>query len=260
MSSNNTAPDFTLGRAHGTVMVFSWILFASTGVLFARYGRSIRLNKQKQLLGEDIWFQVHRFSLVLAVIGTLLGFFLILGQAQGRWVDQIVDGNYMFAHSILGAIIVGCALIQAWMALFRCHPDSPFRFIFNWVHRTTGMLAFILSVPTIFLVVYVLLQYHDGFVAIMSLWSAWIVIIFIVFEVVEYRFRLKSSRIEIEKSKGRSDRQSNDEHSSSAMNEQQDQTNGHGYFNKLKIILFLLNFCFAISLVIPLVVLIWKQA
>ncbi|CAF3364425.1 unnamed protein product [Rotaria socialis] len=137
------------------------------------------------------------------------------------------------------------------MALFRCHPDSPFRFIFNWVHRTTGMLAFTLSVPTIFLVVYVLLKYHNGFVAIMSLWSAWIVILFIVFEVVQYRFRLKSPTIGLEKSKDGSDHQSNDE--------QQDQTNGHGYLNKLKLILFLLNFCFAISLVIPLVVLIWMQ-
>lgn len=260
MSTNDTQPDYTLSRAHGTVMVFSWIVFASTGILFARYGRSIRLNKMNQLLGEDIWFQVHRLSLMLAVIGTLLGFFLILGQASGRWVDLDTDGGRFFAHSILGGIIVCCALIQAWMALFRCHPDSRFRFIFNWLHRTTGMLAFILSVPTIFIILFVMPKYHDGFVAIMSLWTAWITIAFIIFEIVEYRRRSMSATIAVKNDKDGIKQEPTDEPSSSITDAKAIQTPGDAYFNTFKLILFLLNALIAICLVIPLVVLIWMQA
>ena len=259
MSTNDTQPDYTLSRAHGTVMVFSWMVFASSGVLFARYGRSIRFNKMKQILGDDIWFQVHRLSLVIAVIGTLLGFFLILGQAGGQWVDLAVDGGRLFAHSILGGIIVCCALIQAWMALFRCHPDSPFRFIFNWVHRTTGALAFILSVPTIFLGVFILQKYHDGFVTIMSLWTAWIVIVFIIFEIVESRRRSMSSKIGLKNDKDGVKNELNDEHSPPISDTKHVQAPEDIYFNTFKLIIFLLNALVAISFVIVLVVLIWMQ-
>ncbi|CAF1003716.1 unnamed protein product [Rotaria sp. Silwood1] len=259
MASTDSTPDFRLARAHGTVMVFSWMVFASTGVLYARYGRTVRVNKKKQIFGEDIWFQIHRFCLITTVIGTLLGFFLVLGQAKGRWVDQAEDGDRMFAHSILGAIVVGCALIQAWMALFRCHPGDRFRFVFNWIHRTTGMLALILSVPTIFLVVFVLLKYHDGFVTIMSLWSAWIVIIFIIFEVVEYLIRMKSSTVTANNAKAEIEHEMNNGHSASIIDGKQVEASDNSPFGTLKLILFILNFCFAISLVIPLVALIWLQ-
>jgi hypothetical protein len=257
MSSNYTQTDYTLARAHGTVMVFSWIVFASTGILIARYGRSVHFNKKKQLLNEDIWFQMHRFCLMLAVIGTLLGFFLVLGQASGQWVDPIQEGNRIFAHSIMGGIIVCCAFIQLCLALFRCHPDSPFRFIFNWLHRTNGMLAFILSIPTIFLIAYVLLTYQQGVVTIMSLWSAWIVIIFIIFEIVQYRLRSISVTVAVKNDKDRIEDELNHEHSTSITDAKQIQAPEYDYFNKFKLILFLLHFFVVIILVIPLVVLIW---
>jgi hypothetical protein len=253
MSTNDTQPDYTLGRAHGTVMIFSWIVFASTGILFARYGRSIRFNKQKQLLNEDIWFQVHRFCLMLAFIGTLLGFFLILGQASGRWVNPTEEGNHIFAHSIIGGIIVCCTFIQISLALFRCHPDSPFRYIFNWLHRTNGIIAFILSIPNIFLIVYIQFNYHQGFVTIMSLWSAWVVIIFIIFEIVQYRLRSISVTVTVKNDKD------GIEHTTSITDAKQIQPPEYDYFNTLKLFLFLLHFFVAISLVIPLVVLIWMQ-
>lgn len=251
MSNETTSEDYTLSRAHGTVMVFSWMIFASTGILFARYGRSVQFKKRKQILGEDTWFQVHRFSLTIAVVGTLLGFFLILGQAGGRWVDLAEDGGRIFAHSILGGIIVGCALIQAWMALFRCHPESPFRFIFNWIHRSTGMLAFILSVPTIFIIVYIMPNYNAGFVTIMSLWTAWIVIIFVVFEIIEYFIRSKTSP--------RTEHELNNEHAQPKQHETEASTDGHRRFNRIKQILYFLNLVFSIGLVIPLVILLWMQ-
>jgi hypothetical protein len=256
---NYTQPDYTFARAHGTVMVFSWIVFASTGILFARYGRTIHFNKKKQLLGEDIWFQTHRFFLTVAVVGTLLGFFLILRQASGQWVDPTQVGNTLFAHSILGGIIVGCALIQAWMALFRCHPDAPYRYIFNMLHRTTGMLAFTLSVPAIFLAVLSLSKYYNGFVTIMSLWAAWFVIVFIIFEIIQNRIRSVSATVAVKNDKDGIANELNHEHSPSNTDAKQIQPPESDYFNKFKLILFLFHFCLAICFVIILVVLIWMQ-
>ncbi|CAF4658239.1 unnamed protein product, partial [Rotaria sp. Silwood2] len=142
------AKDYTLRNAHGVVMIIAWIIFASTGILFARYGRSIRLGSRRKLLGENIWYQIHRLAACLTTILTLLGFFFVLAYAKGAWVAS--DEGLEFVHSVIGGIVVSCALLQAWMALFRCHPDSSFRFIFNWLHRLTGSLSFFLSIPTIF--------------------------------------------------------------------------------------------------------------
>ncbi|CAF4552349.1 unnamed protein product [Rotaria sp. Silwood1] len=186
--------DERLVYAHGTVMVLAWILLASTGILFARYGRLLRIGTRRKLLGSMIWFQIHRLILCLVTITTLLGFFLILVNENGKWVSADKDGRRIFAHSVLGAIIVCCTLLQAWIALFRCRPDSPYRSIFNWLHRSMGYLPFFLSIPTIFLIVVepkALPMERGGFIAILSIWSAWIVLVVILFEAVEYRARVE---------------------------------------------------------------------
>jgi hypothetical protein len=51
----------------------------------------------------------------------------------------------------MGLIVVSTATLQSIMAIFRCHPENQWRFIFNYVHRTVGISAFILSSATIFL-------------------------------------------------------------------------------------------------------------
>ncbi|CAF1575699.1 unnamed protein product, partial [Adineta steineri] len=77
----------TLIQAHGMVMILAWMVFASTGILFARYGRSLKLGSRRQLLGKAVWFQIHRFLLSLTPILTLLGFLLILVHAGGQWIN-----------------------------------------------------------------------------------------------------------------------------------------------------------------------------
>ncbi|CAF2909096.1 unnamed protein product, partial [Rotaria sp. Silwood2] len=34
MATTDSQPDFRLARAHGTAMVSSWVVFASTGILY----------------------------------------------------------------------------------------------------------------------------------------------------------------------------------------------------------------------------------
>ena len=75
------------------------------------------------------------------------------------------------------------------LALYRCNPNSRFRFIFDWSHRITGFLAFTLSFPTIFIMVMLFSQFHPKLVPIFSCWTGWIVIIVIIFERIEHQQR-----------------------------------------------------------------------
>ncbi|CAF1613130.1 unnamed protein product [Rotaria magnacalcarata] len=250
--------DESLVYAHGTIMVISWMLLASTGILFARYGRHLRISGRRKLLGDTIWFQLHRFILCMVTVATLLGFFLILIKEKGQWVSVAKDGGHIFAHSVLGAIIVCCALLQAWLALFRCNTDSSFRQIFNWLHRSMGYLAFFLSIPTIFLIVTeskVLPMQQDGLIAILSLWSAWIVIVVILFEIVEYRDRLNSKMGIYRVAQNELMDQT------TSLRRKMDHNDGANIrsLNEVKLFLFLLHIIVAISLTIPLVVIIWRQ-
>jgi hypothetical protein len=253
-ATTTAGQDNTLSQAHGTVMIIAWMMFASTGILFARYGRVLQIGGRVKILDKILWFQVHRLALCIAAIATLLGFFLILIENQGQWVDMS-DGR-VYAHSILGVIIVCFAQLQVWMSVFRCHSDSRFRFIFNWMHRSTGLFAFILSIPTIFLMIVVLPSYHNGLIIILSLWSAWVVIIVIVFEIIEYR-RRKTSALSTDTG-GRYEISGTTNSPTNVETDRIDDTNKQSY-NTTKMILFCIHIIIAISLAIPVIVLIWMQ-
>jgi hypothetical protein len=254
--SSNSTEDFTFASAHGTVMVFAWMIFAPTGIFIARYGRLLHIGTRQKLLGDSIWFQVHRLALSLAALATLLGFFLILVQAQSTWVDIDSDGQLLYTHSILGVLIVCFAMVQIWMALFRCHSNSKFRFIYNWAHRTTGLLAFVLSVPTIFIVTYSLPFNHNGFVTILSLWTAWVVIVVILFEFLEHRSR--TSQKWSKKHRETAYELSETDHQQNQATVVRKEDLESDTVNKAKLILLSIHAVISIALAIPLIVLIWK--
>lgn len=243
-ASASESEDTRFENAHGTVMVLSWMVFASTAILFARYGRTIRFGSKEKFLGEKNWFQIHRFLACLTSIATLLGFFLILVQNQGSWTDT--GAGLSFVHTVLGGIIVCCALIQSWMALFRCHPNGSHRFIFNWLHRLTGSLAFLLSVPTIFIIITQLSDNQNGMIIILSIWSTWVVCIVAILEVVRYSCQRLTS-----KSTGRK--------YATEQSTPETRNNSMGSWNRLLLILFLLHIIVSIGLAIPLIVLIWTN-
>ncbi|CAF1344655.1 unnamed protein product [Rotaria sp. Silwood1] len=237
--------------AHGTVMVLAWMVFASSAILFARYGRKVHFGSNDKLLGEKIWFQIHRFMACLTTVLTLLGFFFILVQAKGTWIGT--DEGRVFVHSVMGGIVVCCALIQAWMALFRCHPDGSYRFIYNWLHRLTGVLAYFLSIPTIFIIITTFDANRTGMIVILSLWSAWVVIIVIILEIIRFGIG-KSSSSGMEKRNGA---ELYDLNGPPSVNTEDDDRDTAHWHNRI-LILILINFIVSIALAIPLIVLIWK--
>ncbi|CAF1601840.1 unnamed protein product [Rotaria magnacalcarata] len=175
-------------RAHGIIMIFTWILIASTGVLISRYFKVSWANSF--ICGKAAWFASHRFIMSVAAILTILGFFFVLAFLKGAWVAK--GSTRQYAHSVTGAIVISLAFFQPFIALFRCEPDSRFRFIFNLVHAFVGFSSFILATTTLFLATYFeIFKDHKGR-TMMIIWSIWVALIFISFEIIQSYYRKKA--------------------------------------------------------------------
>ncbi|CAF3406920.1 unnamed protein product [Rotaria socialis] len=236
----------TLVQAHAMAMILSMMTFGSTGIFMARYGRSLRFGAYKQLLGKAVWFQIHRFFLSISSLLILVGFLFILVWAGGKWVNPQLLGLRLFAHSIMGGTIVCCAMIQIWLTLYRCNPNSRFRYIFDWSHRIVGLLAFILSIPTIFLVL--------RLIAIVSIWAAWIVIVVMICEKIEHKRRVSAA------SMANNIQQCDRNQETMNTNIRPDIEAGthttvvNQYHNQIKLLLFLIHLLISITLSILLIV------
>ena len=172
-----------LMKAHGLLMIFAWIILVSTGILVARYFKPAW--PKSKICGKPVWFAIHRTVMVTAVVLTLISFVLILVYKKGQWSSPL--SKRAFAHSIVGILVIILATAQPFMAIFRCHPDAQYRFIFNYAHATVGICAFTLSIAAIFLAVFFTrfeLQLKKDW-AILVAWCCWLPVIFVIFEIIE---------------------------------------------------------------------------
>lgn len=127
-------------KAHGSLMLVSWLSLCSVGVVLARFFKPVWPDTK--LLGEKVWFQLHRGLMVLAVLTTITAFVIPFCYRLG-WSGR--------AHSVLGCIVMFLALMQPIMAFFRPHPNTPMRPLFNWAHWFVGTAARILAAACLFL-------------------------------------------------------------------------------------------------------------
>jgi hypothetical protein len=194
-NGQSTGPDPTiLMKSHGIIMVFTWIVFVSTGILIARYFK--KSWSDRKICGKAVWFAIHRTIMTSVAILTLIAFILILVYKKGQWIST--TDKREFAHSIVGILVISFAIIQPFIAIFRCNPDDEYRFIFNYVHAFIGFSAFILSIAAIFLAMF-FTQFHfelNKEWAILVAWSCWLPIIFVIFETIEIYYRKHSTSIE----------------------------------------------------------------
>ncbi|CAF4812291.1 unnamed protein product, partial [Rotaria sp. Silwood1] len=144
---NNFEGSVVLIRAHGIIMLFIWMLCVSTSIILARYFK--KSWPTRKICDKPIWFAIHRLVMTFAAIMTVFAFILILIYKRGKWTSSNLSREY--AHSITGMFVVIAAIVQPMMALFRCHPDHRYRFIFNYAHAMVGIGALILSITAIFL-------------------------------------------------------------------------------------------------------------
>uniref|UniRef100_A0A671P8R3 Putative ferric-chelate reductase 1 n=1 Tax=Sinocyclocheilus anshuiensis TaxID=1608454 RepID=A0A671P8R3_9TELE len=131
-----------LMKYHGAFMLIAWTSTVSAGVIMARYFKPDW--PERNILGQRVWFQLHRMLMVLTVLLTLVGFVLPF-MYRGGWSKRAG------IHPYLGCVVVALAVIQPVIALFRPAPDASRRYIFNWMHFGTGTAAQVVAVVTIFL-------------------------------------------------------------------------------------------------------------
>lgn len=129
-------------KYHGAFMLIAWMSTVSAGVIIARYFKPDWPGSN--ILGQKVWFQLHRILMTLTVLLTLVGFVLPF-MYRGGWSKQAG------LHPYLGCVVMALAVIQPVMALFRPAPDASRRYIFNWMHFGIGTVAQIVAVITVFL-------------------------------------------------------------------------------------------------------------
>ena len=185
LSNSNNGDMRKFVRVHGVIMTCTWIFLVSIGLLVSRYFRTIETNRL--ICGAVAWFAVHRLLMSLVTILTVVAFLFILVSLQGTWIEP--GWTQSFAHSILGAIVMGLAFFQPFIALFRCESHSPYRFVFKYLHGLVGIASFCLSMAVLFLASYFHLLSKTSARLVVIVWIVWIGLICIVFEVIERRFR-----------------------------------------------------------------------
>ncbi|XP_056019741.1 ferric-chelate reductase 1-like isoform X2 [Ostrea edulis] len=135
-------------KVHGLLMIAAWIMCASIGVVMARYYKPMWADRK--LLGEKVWFQIHRILMILTLLCVVAAFVVIFVHVEG-WSQISEDDDYKKAHPYLGVVVTALTIMNPLMALFRPHPEDKNRVIFNWAHWLVGTCARILAVITVFI-------------------------------------------------------------------------------------------------------------
>ncbi|XP_021363148.1 putative ferric-chelate reductase 1 [Mizuhopecten yessoensis] len=139
---------YPLIKIHAILMIIAWILCTGVGIVAARYYKPVWTTTN--IMGQRIWFQIHRTCMVTALVLTLIGFIIIFVEVGGySQIPKIEGKEYLQAHPPLGIIVTILAIVNPIMSIFRPGPKDEKRPIFNWAHWSVGMLAHILSVIAI---------------------------------------------------------------------------------------------------------------
>uniref|UniRef100_A0A8D0AMX4 Ferric-chelate reductase 1 n=1 Tax=Sander lucioperca TaxID=283035 RepID=A0A8D0AMX4_SANLU len=160
-------------KAHGALMLISWMTLGSLGMMVARYLK--KTAKGEKLIGKDVWFVVHVGVMILTVAATIIAFILIFSYEQ-QWSGGV--------HPVLGCLVMILSFLQPIMALLRCAPQHPRRFLFNWSHALNALVIKVLAVAAIFTG----LQYLDStadqwLVKVMGGMVGWEALFFILLDV-----------------------------------------------------------------------------
>ncbi|XP_069126728.1 uncharacterized protein [Argopecten irradians] len=137
---------YFLVKVHGCLMIFAWIFCASIGTIMVRFYKKIWPDKT--VCRERIWYQVHRFCMILVVLCVLIAVVLIFSDIKG--FSKIDGKTFHKAHPVLGIIVTLFTIANPIVAVCRPLPGTVKRKIFNWIHWGLGSSAHILAIINIF--------------------------------------------------------------------------------------------------------------
>lgn len=163
---------YPLIKAHGILMILSWVVCASFAVLMPRYCK--KAWPGKKIAGIPVWFRLHQFFMYTSLLLSVAGFIVIFINARGYcYYEQLPQK----AHPPLGITTTILLILNPIMAAFRPAPTSSKRPIFNMLHFLVGLSAHVLSVVTLYIGVYMTK-------AAMPIWSVKIMGAYVVWHIV----------------------------------------------------------------------------
>uniref|UniRef100_A0A8C2K5Z9 Wu:fj05g07 n=1 Tax=Cyprinus carpio TaxID=7962 RepID=A0A8C2K5Z9_CYPCA len=172
-------------KAHGCLMLISWMTTGSIGMLIARYLKGVA--KDHGCCGKDFWFMAHVSLMALSVTATAIAFILVFSYAQD-W-----SGG---AHPVLGCLVMILSLIQPIVAAFRCEPNDERRFVFNWAHSFIALAIKGLAVAAIFTGLALFEEYEEDpwMLKVMGGFVTWEALIYVLQD-LNLRAKKKDSEI-----------------------------------------------------------------
>ncbi|TNN50102.1 putative ferric-chelate reductase 1 [Liparis tanakae] len=171
-------------RSQGALMLTAWMTLGSVGMMVARYLK--RLTKSEKLCGKDVWFLVHVAVMSLAIAATAIAFILSFSYAKA-W-----SGG---AHPVLGCLVLILSFLQLLLAVLRCGPQHPRRFLFNWFHALNAVCIKVLAVAAIFTGLQLIDSSLDQWlVSVMGGLVGWEALGFVLLEVL-LKWRLNSADV-----------------------------------------------------------------
>ncbi|XP_054478623.1 putative ferric-chelate reductase 1 isoform X2 [Anoplopoma fimbria] len=169
-------------KFHGVLMLAVWMWMVSTAIFIAHHYKYFWPDTT--LLGQRLWFQLHRTMMVLAVVLTGVAFTLPFIYRRG-WSKRAGF------HPYIGCTVMALSIIQLIMAFLRPALESPRRTIFNWMHFGTGTVCQILAVVCVFLgaAQQALLLSSPWSAAMLTGWLLWILLANLLLLMHSYRLR-----------------------------------------------------------------------
>ncbi|XP_041824125.1 putative ferric-chelate reductase 1 isoform X2 [Melanotaenia boesemani] len=171
-------------KIHGVLMLTAWMWTVNTAVFIARHYKQL----DAILLGQRLWFQLHRTMMVLSVVLTGVAFILPFIYRRG-WSKSAGS------HPYIGCAVITLSVIQAGMAVLRPSPRSSRRIIFTRMHLAVGTITQILAVVCVFLAFnqQLLLLPSPWSPAVLAGWLLWILLADLLLLIHTYRIRSKGS-------------------------------------------------------------------
>ncbi|KAI0235334.1 Ferric-chelate reductase 1 [Lamellibrachia satsuma] len=127
-------------QIHGMFSILAWMTLAGFSMIVARH---FRADLRRPFLGIPLWFQLHRYVMFVVAALTSIAIIIIF-VSVGRWSESAT------LHAVFGLVVAALSLIQIGGSYMRPAETSR-RLIFNWVHRCTGILTYILAAVTVVL-------------------------------------------------------------------------------------------------------------
>lgn len=197
---------------HGLLMCIAFMLILPFGVMIARYGKPWQKSSStsgmlynlltKLNLPGDSWVHYHTYIMVIVALIVWISFI----------ISMTAFGGGHTGHGKLGFAIAAIIGQQALLAFFRPHPPSPgetktwYRFLWEQLHRWSGRFLLCASWLQIYIGL-VLIKAPMGVVGAYIVWTIFIALLFIGFEVKYWQNVANPVYAEVESTHGTSQQQ-----------------------------------------------------